>query len=145
MAAQPSAPPAGDSDDATEAFWQGGATGTLFIAHCAVCQHLTHPPRSACPQCGHPLAPTPVSGAGVVFTHTVNHQQFHPDAVPPYVIALIELVEQPGLRLPANVVDCEPDEVYTGMPVHVQFQQRGTRFVPAFAPTRGPRVGSEEP
>jgi len=76
----------------------------------------------------------PVSGDGVVFTYTVNHQRYHPAVAPPYVIALVELVEQPGLRLITNIVDCEPSAVHTGMAVRVGFEREGTRFVPVFSP-----------
>jgi uncharacterized protein len=83
----------------------------------------------------------PVSGAGVVFTYTINHQQFHPDVPPPYVIALVELTEQPGLRLAANIVDCEPESVHIGMRVQVRFEQRAQRFVPVFAPSPVEAIG----
>ena len=75
---------------------------------------------------------------GTVFTHTVNHHAFNPAVPPPYVIAIIDLVEQDGLRLAANVVDCEPDSVTVGMPVEVRFDEQvgsdDTVFVPVFAP-----------
>jgi len=76
-----------------------------------------------------------VSGSGVVFTYTINHQQFHPEVAPPYSIALIELAEQPGLRIVANVVDCKPESVHTGMAVQVSLERRGPRFVPVAAPS----------
>jgi uncharacterized OB-fold protein len=33
-----------------------------------------------------------------------------------------------------NIVGCEPDDVTIGMPVRVQFEDRGEIFVPVFAP-----------
>ena len=135
MAVQPTPPASGVvPDDPTDAFWAGGAHDELLIAHCSACSQLVHPPRERCPQCAGMLAPAAVSGAGVVFTYTINHQQFHPDVAPPYVIALVELVEQPGLRVAANIVDCAPESVHTGMRVQVRFEACGSRFVPVFAP-----------
>jgi uncharacterized OB-fold protein len=70
-----------------------------------------------------------------VFTCTVSHQQFHPDVPTPFVVALIELPEQPGLRVIANVVDCDPESVRIGMRVTVQFEAHGELHVPVFAPS----------
>lgn len=58
-----------------------------------------------------------MSGKGSVFTYTVNYHAFNPVIPTPYVIALVELAEQDGLRVAANIVDCEPDSVTCGMPV----------------------------
>ena len=51
---------------------------------------------------------------------------------PPYVIAEVELAEQPGLRLLTSVVGC--DEVTIGMPVRVRFEQAGDAWIPVFGP-----------
>ncbi|MGE2834851.1 Zn-ribbon domain-containing OB-fold protein [Mycobacterium sp. SMC-4] len=125
-------------DDTTRPYWTGGADGRLRIAHCATCSKFVHPPRSECPDCGTGLEYRTVSGDATLFTYTVAHQQFHPAVPTPFVIALVELVEQPGLRLVTNIVDCDPDTLVCGMPVRVRFEQqrRGDTavFVPVFAP-----------
>ncbi|WP_319447731.1 MULTISPECIES: Zn-ribbon domain-containing OB-fold protein [unclassified Mycobacterium] len=118
----------------TKAFWTGGANAQLLIARCRDCSRWVHPPVADCPNCGGPLEPTPVSGDGVVFTYTVNYQQFHPAVVPPYVIALVELPEQPGLRIAANIAGCDPEAVAIGMAVRVEFEQHEHVFVPVFTP-----------
>jgi uncharacterized protein len=123
-------------DDASRAYWTGGAGGQLLIAWCNQCGRFVHPPKRTCPGCDAVLSFAPVSGDGVVFTYTVSHQQFHPDVPTPFVIALVELVEQSGIRLVANIVDCDPESVYSGMPVHVLFERQDTTFVPVFAPRR---------
>ena len=116
----------------TRPFWTGGATGSLLIERCGTCRRWQHPPTGTCTECGGSAGPEPVSGAGTVFTFTVNHQQFHPEVPPPYVIAVVELSEQEGLRLPTNLVDCDPDEVRIGAAVRVRFEQHGEVFVPVF-------------
>jgi uncharacterized OB-fold protein len=78
-----------------------------------------------------------VSGRGTVFTFTVNHQPFRPEVPPPYVIAIVELAEQAGLRVPTNLVGCELDRVRCGMPVRVRFERHGEVFVPLFEPDDG--------
>jgi uncharacterized protein len=129
-------------DDSSRPYWTGGANGELLIAHCGSCRRFVHPAPEACPDCGGALASIAVSGNATLFTWTVAFQQFHPDVPTPFVIALVELDEQPGLRLITNIVSCEPDTLVAGMAVTVQFEQHGTVFVPVFAPaTRpGPRL-----
>lgn len=74
-----------------------------------------------------------VSGRGTVFTYTVNHHPYNPEVPTPYVIALVELAEQSGLRVAANIVGCDPDSVTCGMPVSAQ-PERGSGGAPQFAP-----------
>ena len=78
----------------------------------------------------------PVSGRGTVFTFTVNRHPYNPAVPLPYVIAIVELVEQTGLRFTTDLIDVEVDEVYIGMPVVVTFEQAGEAWVPLFRPDR---------
>ena len=55
-----------------------------------------------------------------------------PDLEVPFVLAAVELSEQPGLRLIARVVDCETPAI--GMAVDVAFEARGDAFIPFFRP-----------
>lgn len=126
-------------DEVSTAYWTGGAVGELRIAHCASCRRYIHPPQGDCAECGTRLEFVAVSGNGTLFTYTVNYQQFHADVPTPFVIALIELDEQPGLRIASNIVDCDPDALACGMPVRVRFEdhrseERGPVFVPVFTP-----------
>jgi uncharacterized protein len=117
------------------AFWTGGADGELRITRCQQCRYWIHPPTIVCPNClSREIEPEVTSGRGTVFSFAVSHQVAHPDVPVPYVIALVELDEQPGLRLTTNVVGCEIDDVRVGMPVHVVFEQHDDVFVPVFAP-----------
>ena len=119
--------------DVNRAFWTGGARGELLIQRCTACGRWTHPASDRC-RCGGPLEPTPVAGTGEIFTFTVNHQQFHPDVAPPYVIAIVVLDEQDDLRLPTNIVNADPDTLDCGTRVRVQFERHGDVFVPVFEP-----------
>jgi uncharacterized OB-fold protein len=49
------------------------------------------------------------------------------------VIAIVELAEQSGLRVAANIVHCEPDSVRCGMHVDIQ-PEKGSGGAPLFAP-----------
>jgi uncharacterized protein len=120
------------------AFWTAGGGGRLLVGWCAHCELWIQPPAGQCPDCGGALVARAVSGRGTVFTYTVNYQPFNPAVPVPYVIAIVELDEQPDLRIATNIVDCEPDSVYIGLPVEVRFERQDADgddvFVPVFAP-----------
>lgn len=123
-------------DDDNEAFWTGGAAGELRILRCEGCGTWVHPPQPVCPAClGEDLPPTPTSGRAVLHTHTVNHHPWIPGFDPPYVIAIVELPEQVGLRLTTNLVNCAPEDVRIGMALRVCFEAREDGiFLPLFEP-----------
>jgi uncharacterized protein len=118
--------------DRTAPFWTGGARGELCIERCRACGWWQHPPRPRCARChGADVGPEPVSGAGTVWSYTVSRTSWGGlDA--PYVVAEVELDEQPGLRLVTAIVDC--DDVTIGLRVRVRFEQAGEAWVPVFAP-----------
>jgi uncharacterized OB-fold protein len=121
-------------DDDNRFFWTSGADGRLRFQRCSSCRLWLHPPAPRCPSCGSgELGPEPVSGRAEVCSFTVNHQPWdgHPD---PYVIALVSLPEQDGLRLTTNIVGCDPGEVFIGMPVQVTFEHRDPVWLPLFEP-----------
>jgi acetyl-CoA acetyltransferase/uncharacterized OB-fold protein len=125
---------------ATAWFWTSGADGRLRVQGCTECSALVHPPVPICPVCrSRAWAPMVVSGRATVVGYTVNHHQWHPDFEPPYVIAVVALAEDPGVRLTTTVVDCDPTEVAIGQEVSVRFEHHEDVWLPVFAPTGGPR------
>ncbi|HEY1974166.1 MAG TPA: OB-fold domain-containing protein [Pseudonocardia sp.] len=123
------------ADPLADFFWRSGADGVLRILRCADCGYYVHPPSTPCPRClSAKVGPEPVSGRAVVHTFTVNVQQWQPGQ-PPYVIAIVELAEQEGLRLTTNVLGCPPDHVYIDQPVRVDFVARDELHYPVFRPT----------
>jgi len=122
-------------DKDTEAYWTHGSVGELAIYRCQNCRFYVHPPVRFCPKCeSRRVAPEAVSGKGRVATYTVNYKQWVPDLPTPYVIALVELAEQPDVRLTTNIVNCPPESVCIGMPVRVLFEQVEDLWVPLFEP-----------
>jgi uncharacterized OB-fold protein len=118
-----------------EHFWKGGAEGELRFLRCQDCKYYIHPPSPLCPEClGKNLAVEAVSGRAHVLTYTINHQPWIPGVPLPYAIAIVEIVEQKGLRLMTNIVDCPIDEIEIGMPVRVRFEQHDDVYLPLFAP-----------
>lgn len=117
----------------SSAFWQGGESGRLMIHRCNTCRRFFHPPAPICPFCGSlDVAPQATSGRGRIATYTINHQAWKPELATPYVVAIVELDDQPGLRLLSNVVELVPDQVRIGMPVHVTFEQHEDVWLPLF-------------
>jgi acetyl-CoA acetyltransferase/uncharacterized OB-fold protein len=118
-----------------EHFWLGGAEGELRILRCRSCGWWIHPPSPVCPIClSKDVAPKATSGRAVVHTFTVNWQPWYPNLDPPYVVAIVDLPEQDGLRLTTNLVGVEPDDVRIGMPVRVVFEEWDGVWLPFFEP-----------
>jgi|SRR6476620_3065962 uncharacterized OB-fold protein len=131
--------PADDPD--ARFFWSSGADGHLRVHRCVDCSHFVHPPTGHCPWCGsRHCAPHVVSGNGRVHTFTVNYQPWV-HGQDPYIIVIVELDEQAGLRLTSNLVNCSPDEVIIGMPVRVGFVARHGFYYPLFEPRNGQADG----
>jgi uncharacterized OB-fold protein len=79
----------------------------------------------------------PMSGRGTVFSYCVMHMPLVAGFAPPYVVAEVELEEQPGLRVTTNILHCPIDAVRIGMAVVVTFEDReGGVSLPQFEPVR---------
>jgi hypothetical protein len=120
-------------------FWTAGARGELRFWRCADCGFWIHPPLPMCPRCrSKKLATEAVSGRATLASYTINHQAWMPGPELPYVVAIVELVEQPGLRLTTNLVGCPHQAIRIGMPLRVVFEHHpdpdGDVYIPLFAP-----------
>lgn len=105
-------------------FWTGGRDGELLIYRCHECGRFFHPPGPACWRCrGFDVAPEKVSGNATVAAYTVNRQPWIPGFDPPYVVAIVELVEEPDVRLITNIVGIPAELVHIGLAVEVFFEQ----------------------
>jgi acetyl-CoA acetyltransferase/uncharacterized OB-fold protein len=125
----------------TDFFWASGCDGVLRIQSCAACGALRHPPGPRCPDCGsNDSDVTAVSGRAVVAATTVNHQLWSAAFPPPYNVSIVELEEDPRVRLMTNVVGLPADEVRVGMAVQVRFEPRAEVWIPEFEPTGAPDV-----
>lgn len=124
--------------DAVSAFyWAAAARGELAVLACDGCGLAHHPPDVACPHCGAAaLTPRTVSGRGTVFAACLVRQAFDAaftDALP-YPLVLVELDDEPGVRVLTNLADgagwAEP--IAVGTPVEVTFEQHDDWVLPQF-------------
>ena len=120
-------------------FWTAGARGELRFWRCQDCGFYIHPPSPICPQCRSKRMKTEaVSGKATVATFTVNYQPWMPGPELPYIVAIVEIAEQPSVRLTTNLVNCAIDDVHIGMPVRVSFEHHpdpdGDVYLPLFEP-----------
>ncbi|MFN8036706.1 MAG: Zn-ribbon domain-containing OB-fold protein [Acidimicrobiia bacterium] len=126
-------------NDSNRHFWTGGEHGELRFLRCRDCGYYIHPPLPMCPKChSKRVEPEAVSGRATVASYTINHQMWMPGPELPYVVAIVEIEEQPSVRLTTNLVGIAPDDVAVGLPVQVTFEHRpdpyGDVWIPLFEP-----------
>lgn len=134
-------PPQPRPDLDTAGFWAALSAGRLAMCRCTGCRRWLQPPIERCRHCGLPTAFEDVSGRGTVYSYTVVR---HPAVAGyedelPYTVALVELDEQEGLRLPARLVDVEPADVRVGLAVEARLAPLpgGSHMVALFRPIAG--------
>jgi uncharacterized OB-fold protein len=131
-------PPLPVADDLTRFFWEGVAEQRLMILRCDFCGFYIHWPREVCRNClSTSLTPARVSGDATLSTWTFPAQPFDPyfQAHVPYALAVVELVEQRGLKMVTNLVDYDRGRLRIDMPVRVAFRHVGPGVtLPLFAP-----------
>ncbi|HET9729694.1 MAG TPA: OB-fold domain-containing protein, partial [Acidimicrobiia bacterium] len=109
--------------DTNRDFWTGGERGELRFWRCQDCGYYIHPPLPMCPQChSKNMRVEAVSGDATLATFSINHQPWMPGPDLPFVVAIVEIVEQPSVRLTTNLVNVEHDAIEIGMPVRATFE-----------------------
>jgi hypothetical protein len=131
-------PPVPNPDELTQFFWEGVIAHRLMILRCDDCGFYIHWPRQVCPNClSLSLAPSEVSGRATLATWTFPIQPFDPyyRSHIPYALAVVELVEQHGLKMVTDLVDYDKEALRIDMPMQVVFREVGPGFtLPLFAP-----------
>jgi hypothetical protein len=83
----------------TATFWAAGNRGELTVEECPGCGLHVFPPRGVCRRCyRRDLRLRPISGPGTVYSHTVNHNAWGPDAPAVYTVVLVEFPGYSGVR-----------------------------------------------
>jgi uncharacterized OB-fold protein len=131
-------PPQPAPDVDSEGFWEATAEGRLAMCRCVECGLWLQPPLERCRRCAGATHFEEVAGTGTVYSFIVQRQ---PSVVGyeneiPYVVALVELDEQTGLRLPSRILGVEPEKVRVGMRVRAELVDLpgGDYKIPVFQP-----------
>lgn len=125
-------------DEVTAPFWAGTAAGELRIQRCPRCRWFQHPPQPLCAACGADgIGFVPVSGRARLHSWTqvcsgARHPAF--DARTPYLLGLVELVEQEGLFLYTNLPGAHPAGLRAGLALQVEFEPQNGFTLPQFRP-----------
>lgn len=118
-------------------FWDGCRERILRMPRC-VCGEYVWYPQPRCPVCrSDQIAWTAVSGGAALFTWTTVYRSFVPGhaARLPYMTGLVELIEDPKLRLATFLVGMEGAQLALGLPLRVDFERISDRIVlPVFRP-----------
>ena len=126
----------------TAAFWDGTARGELLVQRCAACGTLRFPPGPLCPSCHSTRRGwQTVSGRGRIWSFAVAHPPLLSGfgELAPYSVGVVELHEDPAIRLVGMVVVVGPDgglhpgpAPEIGAAVEVAFEERGDTVLPAW-------------
>ena len=112
-------------DEVTQPYWDAAKRGELVMQRCGSCQRWIFQPKLACPSChSDELVWEPVSGIGTIYSFV----KVHPPVLPafkektPYLVVLVELAEDPGLRVLGNLLDHDTSAARIGHPVAVVYE-----------------------
>jgi len=124
--------PDGDS----RIYWQGCKEEKLLIQKCGDCSKHIFYPRVVCPHClSEQIEWVEASGKGTIYSYTIARRAggpaFKEDV--PYAVALVQLDE--GVRMFANIINTDIEQISCDMPVEVIFEERGDFKLPMFQPT----------
>lgn len=108
---------------ATQAFWDGAKKGKLMLQWDPTAKKYQFWPRANSVRTGRRnLQWKPTSGKGALYSFTVTHVPTPGfEARAPYVIGMIQLDE--GVRIIANLINIEIDEVEIGMRMKVAWEK----------------------
>ncbi|MFQ5668578.1 MAG: Zn-ribbon domain-containing OB-fold protein, partial [Candidatus Binatia bacterium] len=107
--------PLPSTDDPVDApFWEATRRGELAVQRCTICGMRRFPPRPMCPACeSFDHTWQAMSGKGRVWSFAVPHPPLLPafEALAPYNVILVELEEDPSIRIVGNLVASATGEI----------------------------------
>lgn len=116
-------PPLPDLEwDVIAPFWQAAARHELALPRCVSCGRYVWYPAERCPRCD---APSPVwtrvSGRGALFSWAVVERALYAPfrGRTPYATGLVEIEEDPAVRLVTMLVDMPLESLCIGLPLRV--------------------------
>ena len=125
-------------DEVDQPFWDACNEERLVIQNCTACNRLQQPPLPSCAQCGSAVSLDwrEMSGRGRIYTYAVMYDNPVPLLFDdqPFNVAVIELEDDPGIKMLSHLPGTPLDEVPIGATVQVEFETtQGTgQKVPEF-------------
>lgn len=113
------------ADEMSAPYWQACARHELKLPRCSQCGRLSLPPDIVCPHC---RSAEPgwtwqaVSGRGKIRTWTVVRHSFLQGFDLPFVLADVELDDDPGVRMVGRLLDGPETDLALGDRVEVAFE-----------------------
>ena len=111
----------------TAPFWEGCRAHELRFQRCKHCGKVRWPAGYLCPDClSEESEPVVLPPEGTIYSYVVMHKPFHPSLADkvPYVVASVDLAE--GVRILANLLDWDGEDLRCGMPVTIDWQDSET-------------------
>jgi uncharacterized OB-fold protein len=131
-------------DSEFASFWEGTRQGEIRFPRCCSCGEFHWYPCMLCPFChSADIEWQALTSKPRLFTWTCVRWKLLPlSNIPiPYIVALVEFDEAPNLYLTTNLVECQPEDIYIGMPLEAVFQQVGDKItMPLFKPMKDKRA-----
>ena len=114
------------ADESSQSFWDACNEDRLVIQNCSACNRMQHPPEPTCRNCGSAdnLGWREVSGRGKIYSYGVVHDcPIAPlQADQPFNVAVIELEDDPDIKMYSHLPGTPVDEVPIGGSVQVEFE-----------------------
>jgi hypothetical protein len=128
-----------DTSAIIEPYLAAIAERRIVLPHCDACGSFHWYPLPRCPGCGSAgWSWREVRPQARLLTWTMVAHAFSPDLAGkvPYLVALVEPVDAPGVHLVTTVVDCRADELVIDMPLVADFRVPvwGEAAMPVFRP-----------
>jgi uncharacterized OB-fold protein len=119
------------TDRWTQPYWDAAAEHRLVVQRCGSCGRMRMPPSPFCPTCRsqecdwpEPTGQPTIYSFTIVATAVTERQAAHV----PYVPALIEFADAPGVRIVSNIVDAVIASIHIGAPVRIVWQDGPNGF-----------------
>jgi uncharacterized OB-fold protein len=110
------------NDHDTAGFFEACAQGKLVVRSCTNCGAVYALPRDYCRECSQwSMGWKEVSGDAVLYSYTVTEHQIHPAFAVPYTVVLVELVDEPTIRMVGSIPGVH--ELAIGTPMRVWFEE----------------------
>lgn len=109
-------------------YWEAAGRRELRLPRCSACEKFNWYPQAACAGCGaRDFAWVRLSGRAVLFSWAVVRRALHPALAPlqPYVCAIVQIEEDPDVRIVTRLLDAVPEQLEIGARLEVRFEDFG--------------------